>query len=387
MMRDISLYIHYPFCLSKCPYCDFNSYAGLSYDEDTLLLAYSKEISYYKDILSNRRLKTVYFGGGSPSLMSGFLLEGILKKINKFCALDDIEISMEVNPSSSNLKKIKELRALGINRLSIGVQSLEDSSLKFLGRIHDKKQALDAVDAANMVFGDRYSIDMIYARPNQTIKDWVAELKEAVRISPFHLSLYQLIIEENTKFFEDGLEGINDSIACKMYSITDDILKDKNIYRYEVSNYSREGLECQHNLNYWRSGEWIGIGAGAQGRISFEEDMINGYLERTSIENIVKPEQWFESLNKFGHGICLREKITKYEFIEELFLMGLRTSEGVNIKYLKDYLRLESIYDILDINKVKHLEVNNYIEVSKDYIRIKPRGFNILNSIIERLLC
>ena len=376
----LSLYIHYPFCLSKCPYCDFNSYKIQNIDHGKLLEAYLLEIENYYKITSNYKISTIFFGGGTPSLMDMNFLDAIIKKIDNCWGIKGkIEISMEANPTTIEINKFKDFKSLGINRLSIGVQALNDEDLKFFGRIHNRKQALEAIDIAQKIFDKHYSIDLIYARPEQEIKNWIKELEEAVKLSPYHISLYQLIVEEGTIFYKNGIKPLVEEKAVKMYEITDKILEDKHIYKYEVSNYARKSYECKHNLNYWNSGEWIGIGAGAHGRLctSFDVD----YKKRYAIQNFYLVNEWQDSVFKKGFGYQEKVFLTRYEFIEEILLMGLRLKDGINLKNIKKYLKINSINNIVEIGHLK-----KYFNMTDDNLRIKPKYFNLLDSLVLKLI-
>lgn len=382
-MEDFSIYIHYPFCLSKCPYCDFNSYRLYNFDEELFLKAYLTEIEYYGELLKNRKVKSIFFGGGTPSIMKASFLDKILKKINTIWNIDEkTEISMEANPTTFEIEKFKEFKNIGINRLSVGVQSLNNNVLKFFGRIHSVAEVRKAVEIAEKIFLDNYSIDLIYARPNQKLDDWLKELEEAVKLSPFHISLYQLIIEEGTKFFENKVKTLDETKAIEMYKTTNDFLESKNIHLYEVSNYSKTGYECNHNLNYWNSGEWIGIGAGAHGRLCFSENF-DDYKIRSEIINYKKPEDWQKKVFESGRGSKIENILTKNEFIEELLIMGLRLKNGINIENVKKYLKINSIKDLLN-DKFKIS--TEYINISSENISVKLKYFGILDSIIEKLI-
>lgn len=382
--RDLSIYIHYPFCLSKCPYCDFNSYKLTAFDEENFLLAYLKELEYYGNFFKNREIKTIFFGGGTPSIMKPKFLQKILEKINNIWAIDNsIEVSMEANPTTFEMEKFKTFKNIGINRLSIGVQSLNDEILKFFGRIHTVFEAKKAVAIAEKIFQDRYSIDLIYARPEQKLSDWLVELEEAVKISPFHISLYQLIIEEGTKFYENKVKTLEENRSAEMYKVTNDFLLSNGIELYEVSNYAKKGYECEHNLNYWNNGEWIGIGAGAHGRLCFKNEFCDGYKIRTELLNLKNPVEWQERVLKNGCGCDYRGDLKKNEFVEELLIMGLRLKSGINIENVEKYLNIDDLRLLLNKN-YKNFE--KYMSISKDNLAVKIEYFNILDSIIEKVV-
>lgn len=377
---SISIYIHYPFCKSKCPYCDFNSYYNLKIDEEELIKAYLNEIEYYKDIIKDKVIDTIYFGGGTPSLMSEKLLSNIMNKINSLYKINqNCEISLESNPNSINYEKLKSFKDIGINRLSIGVQSLIDRDLKFLGRIHNRNEAIEAINNAQKIFNDRYSIDLIYGRPNQNLKEWKEELNEAIKLSPFHISLYQLIIEKGTPFYRNKIQTSNEDIATKLYEETHNILEKNNIFQYEISNYAKNGYECKHNLVYWNNGEWIGIGAGAHGRININQ-------KRYSIQNLKKPLNWLDKTLKNKNGISIKKLLSKQEIIEEYLIMGLRIKDGIKIKNLQKNIDCNNLYDILDKSNIEFLAKLNLINANDKNIKLTKNGFLLLNSIIEKLV-
>lgn len=377
---SISIYIHYPFCKSKCPYCDFNSYCNLNIEEEDLIKSYLNEIEYYKDIIKDKVIDTIYFGGGTPSLMSEKLLSNIMNKINSLYKINkSCEISLESNPNSINYEKLKSFKDIGINRLSIGVQSLIDEDLKFLGRIHNKNEAIEAINNAQKIFNDRYSIDLIYGRPKQNLKEWKEELNEAIKLSPFHISLYQLIIEKGTPFYRNKVQTPNEDIATKLYEETHNILEKNNIFQYEISNYAKNGYECKHNLVYWNNGEWIGIGAGAHGRININQ-------KRYSIQNLKKPLNWLDKTLKNKNGISIKNLLSKQEIIEEYLIMGLRIKDGIKIKNLQKNIDCNNFYDILDKNNIEFLAKLNLINTTDTNIKLTKNGFLLLNSVIEKLV-
>lgn len=387
-MQDFSLYIHYPFCLSKCPYCDFNSYKlnDIAYNEN-FINAYLLELDNYYKLLSQRKIKTIFFGGGTPSLMSIDFLSKIMKKIDCLWGIDrGIEVSMEANPTTVEIGKFQDFKTLGINRLSIGIQSLNDDYLKFFGRIHNAEEGLKAINIAQKVFVDKYSIDLIYARPKQKLKEWVKELKDAIKLSPNHISLYQLIIEEGTKFYENNIGTMQDNKASRYYNITNEILEENGIFMYEVSNYSKHNYECQHNINYWENGEWLGIGAGAHSRICIDNNFINNYKMRITIENEKKPDLWMQNVFTKDFGYEIKEEISKKEFLEEVLLMGLRMKDGINLQNIQKYLKINSFYDIYNNFNLNLLQKENIIDLNQNNLKVKQKYFNVLNSIIEKLV-
>lgn len=385
LKKPISIYIHYPFCISKCPYCDFNSYVNLNLDESDLLKGYINEINYYHNLLENRCINTIFFGGGTPSLASSIFIERILVELENLFGFDKtIEISLEANPSSVEMTKFRDFSRIGINRLSVGIQSLNDNKLKFFGRTHNRKEAIDAINTAQKYF-DNYSIDLIYAYEKQNINKWLKELDEAKNLSPNHISLYQLTIENGTKFYINGVKPADDNLASKLYKLTNNFLEENGINRYEVSNYAKNGYECKHNINYWKSGEWIGIGAGAHGRICFDNYFEDNYKKRTVIENIKNPKIWLENVVRNGNGIKEKSVLSKKEFIEEVIIMGLRLVDGISLANIDKYIKISKITDIICKN-YKEFEKLKFIEISNNNIKVNGNKFYLLDSIVERLL-
>ena len=379
-MQNLSIYIHYPFCKSKCPYCDFNSYCNIHIDNEILKKAYLNEINFYKDLIKNKNIQTIYFGGGTPTLMDEDLLFDILNEIAKIGNFDkNIEISSEANPNSATFEKLQNFHKIGINRLSIGVQSLYDSDLKLLGKIHNSQEAIETINYAKKIFKDRYSIDLIYARPQQKLNDWKKELEEAIKLSPFHLSLYQLIIEKGTTFYKNKIKTPDDDLAVDLYNTTNEILEKNNIYFYEISNYAKSGYECKHNLVYWQNGCWLGIGAGAHSRIDINN-------KRYAIQNIKDPNKWVEKCLKNSVSISKKNLLSRQEIIEEFVLMGLRTKNGINIKDLQKNIDCNNLYDILNKKNIDFLVKNNFISANNNEIKIINDNFNLLNSIIEKIV-
>jgi oxygen-independent coproporphyrinogen-3 oxidase len=356
-------------------------------DLGRFLTAYVKEIEYYSGILPNKTVNTIFFGGGTPSLMSIDSIETILNKIYGTFRIDEnIEISLEANPASCEINKFREFKLRGINRLSIGIQSLEDKYLEFLGRIHSRSEALKAIEMAQRYFSDSYSIDLIYARTGQTTKEWSRELKEALELSPRHMSLYQLTIEPDTEFGRKKVKTVDESTAAEMYRVTNEFLDSSGLPLYEVSNYAADGHRCRHNLNYWNSGEWLGIGAGAHSRLCLREEFVDGHRPRISVENIKSPIEWQENVIKFGHGSRIWENLSRKESIEEILLMGLRLRDGVEADNVEKYVQLHSgnISDILNSNYRMLLD-KKYIEVSSRNVRVPLPHFSILESIVEKI--
>ena len=350
----ISLYIHWPYCLSKCPYCDFASTASSSVDEERLWTGYQRDLDRFLD---NRSLSTVFLGGGTPSLMSPAFVEKIFSYIQKKTSFsDNIEITIEANPDAIDLKKMKDFHSLGINRLSLGVQSLTPQNLLFLGRRHTVQTALNRIKEAQSVF-DRVNMDLIYALPHQSATDWERELKQALSIGLTHYSLYQLTIEDNTVFGKKGVTPASDDLATDLYCLTDEIMVVAGIPSYEVSNYAAPGQECRHNLAYWLGYDYIGIGPAAHGRIGLTATQnprtVSGWLEKgTRVETLTPQERKTEKLLM---GLRLRQHWfptddLNQKNISKLVNRGLLEQSGQGIRpTLNGVLVLDQIVlDLMD---------------------------------------
>ena len=373
------LYIHWPFCQSKCPYCDFNSHVSSNIDHDAWTKAYLSEISKNHRHSSEKILNTVFFGGGTPSLMPSKTIEAI---INHILALwkpsNQLEITLEANPTSIDVSRFKEYKSAGVNRVSIGVQSLDDMSLKYLGRLHTGKDAITAVQTAQSIF-DRVSFDLIYARQNQTIKDWEKELLSALSLGTNHMSLYQLTIEDGTVFGDRAkigkLPGLpSEDLSADMYTLTQEIMNNNRLPLYEVSNHAFPGEESHHNLIYWRGGDFIGIGPGAHGR----------YYEGSKRKATVmtkSPNKWLSQIDKVGHSAEPTTILSKSEEALEYLMMSARLVEGTDLKFLES----------LDLNLVKHKNIKSLIElglilIKNERIILTPKGRPILNSVLSELI-
>ena len=382
LMKNLHLYIHYPFCLSKCPYCDFNSHTKNEIEEDNFLNAYLAEMEFFAKKIGERKIKTIFFGGGTPSLMSIYFLEKIMIKINDLWQIDEnCEITLEANPTSFEAKKFQDFKRIGINRISLGIQSLNDNDLKFLGRNHSASEAMKTIEITAKIF-DNLSFDLIYCRPEQQIEDWKIELQRALDFQTKHLSLYQLTIEKGTKFYKKHQDGDfimpKDDLAAQFYEKTDEIMKKNDFIDYEISNYAKKGYQSRHNLSYWTSKEYLGIGAGAHSRINFDDS-------RNAVQMLSLPEKWLEKVEKTGSGIQKQEKITKKEFLEEFLLMGLRLEDGIeNDAFLENFDK--NIKDLIKIDKLKCMTAGNFLLCDENRIKITKKGKLLTNRIIFEIL-
>jgi putative oxygen-independent coproporphyrinogen III oxidase len=325
---DLALYVHWPFCLSKCPYCDFNSHVRARIDQGRFAAALRRELATEAERLGRRRLTSVFFGGGTPSLMDPSTVGGLLDDAARwFDVVDDLEITLEANPTSIEAGRLADFRAAGVNRVSIGIQSLDETALRTLGRQHSAAEAVAALALARRLF-PRVSFDLIYARPGQDLAHWRAELRAALAIAADHLSLYQLTIEPATPFEALHRQGKivlpDEDTAAALYDATEEECARAGLLAYEISNYARPGQESRHNLAYWRYLDYAGIGPGAHGRVT-----IDGLLHATRRHRA--PEPWAERVERTGDGLTSSEPVAAKERAREALLMGLRLAEGVDL--------------------------------------------------------
>ncbi|HEY1154491.1 MAG TPA: radical SAM family heme chaperone HemW [Pseudolabrys sp.] len=373
------VYIHWPFCLSKCPYCDFNSHVRHTpIDEERYVRAFTREIEANAARAPGREVTSIFLGGGTPSLMKPQTVGGILDAIGKYWHVArDVEVTLEANPTSVEATRFHGYRAAGVNRVSLGVQALDDASLKTLGRLHTAREALDAVAIARAAF-DRYSFDLIYARPDQTPQMWADELKLAISEAAEHLSLYQLTIEEGTPFF--GLHAAgklttpDEASARALYDVTQEVCAQHGLPAYEISNHARPGAECQHNLVYWRGQEYAGIGPGAHGRLD-----IDGIRHALATER--RPEAWLLRVETNGHGIVTDDLLNSEERADEFLLMGLRLAEGIDPRL---YARLSGRE--LDPGRITILREEGAISIDANgRLRVTRSGFPVLDAVVADL--
>ena len=330
MTRDLALYIHWPFCLAKCPYCDFNSHVRDRIDQTRFAAALRRELATEAALLGPRRLTSVFFGGGTPSLMTPETVGALIDDATRYFApADDLEITLEANPTSIEAGRFAGYRAAGVNRVSVGIQSLDDRSLKTLGRQHSAAEAIEALSLARRLF-PRVSFDLIYARPGQDMASWRAELRQALAIASDHLSLYQLTIEPATKFEVLHRQGEivlpDEDTAAALYDATGDECARAGLLAYEISNYARPGQESRHNLAYWRYQDYAGIGPGAHGRVT-----VDGTLRATRRHRA--PEPWAERVEREGHALTDSDAVDSDTKAREALMMGLRLAEGIDLAW------------------------------------------------------
>jgi oxygen-independent coproporphyrinogen-3 oxidase len=372
------LYIHWPFCQAKCPYCDFNSHVSSSINEADWKAAYLSEIDRVSTLTQGRLLNSVFFGGGTPSLMSPDLVNAILDRVRSSWTLaNDCEITLEANPTSVEADRFLGYHDAGVNRLSMGIQSLREPDLKALGRLHSVAEARKAFDIAQKTF-ERISFDLIYARQQQSLADWSLELKEALGMAVDHLSLYQLTIEDGTAFgdrYKRGrLGGLpTEDTATDMYFATQEICDAAGMNAYEVSNHAKKGSESRHNEIYWRYGDYIGIGPGAHGRLT-----IDG--KRYATDTPLSPALWLEKVRKTGSGEGSSAGLPSDEQLTEFLLMGLRLSEGIDLD------RASALHGRPFVIQNKHLSEDGLITTQNGRLSVTPKGRPLLNAILRELI-
>jgi len=377
--QPFAVYVHWPFCAAKCPYCDFNSHVRSEIDEAGWTDAILRELEWTASLQGETRprVDSIFFGGGTPSLMRGTSVAAVLDKIAQLWPMaDDVEITLESNPASADAARFADYRAAGINRLSLGVQALNDSDLKFFGRLHDVAEAKAALALAMRTF-DRVSLDLIYARPNQTPAQWKSELREALAFGTEHLSLYQLTIEPATPFATLAHTGAlripDDDSAAALYDITQELTQAAGRPAYEISNHAAPGAACRHNLIYWRYGDYAGVGPGAHGRLT-----LDGKRVATSAEKL--PERWREKVSREGHGLAERTEVSRNDAAREHLLMNLRLDEGLDLAAYRARWGIG-----IDSSRIDALAKEDLVRLRGERLIATPRGRLLLNSVIEAL--
>jgi putative oxygen-independent coproporphyrinogen III oxidase len=373
------VYIHWPFCLSKCPYCDFNSHVRhAEIDEARFVRAFTAEIAATAERVPGRTVSTIFFGGGTPSLMKPDTVAAILDAVAQhWHVAPDVEVTLEANPTSVEATRFRGYRSAGVNRVSLGVQALDDAALKALGRMHTAEEALAAVAVARGAF-ERYSFDLIYARPDQTAPAWRAELTRAIAEAAEHLSLYQLTIEPDTPFaalHAAGKLAVPDADHARtLYDLTGEVCAAVGLPAYEISNYAKPGAACRHNLVYWRYHEYAGIGPGAHGRLD-----IDGRRHATATER--RPEAWLMRVEAGGTGVVTDDALSRVEAADEFLLMGLRLAEGI------DLARFAALAGApLAQKQITELTTHGLVETTPDgRLRVTAAGFPLLDAIVADL--
>jgi putative oxygen-independent coproporphyrinogen III oxidase len=381
-MEPLALYIHWPFCLAKCPYCDFNSHVRDRIDQARFAAALRMELAWEAARLGRRPLGSIFFGGGTPSLMSPAGVAALIEDARRlFDPADDIEITLEANPTSVEAGRLQEFRDAGVNRISIGVQSLEPEVLRFLGRQHSVAQAIAALEIARRLYA-RISFDLIYARPGQTLAAWREELRRALDLAADHLSLYQLTIEPGTAF--EALHRRGEIVlpesdeAAALYDATAEEAARFGLLPYEVSNYAQPGSESRHNLAYWRYRDYAGIGPGAHGRVSVGDALLATRRHRA-------PEAWAERVERDGHGTTSEEPVSATDRAREMLLMGLRLSEGIDADRFAARTGI-ALDDALDPATLRQALEEGYLRHDNGHLRATAEGRKRLDALLVALV-
>lgn len=380
-LGGFGLYIHWPFCVSKCPYCDFNSHVADTVDDAAWKRSLLAELDHYGIKTKGRRLDSVFFGGGTPSLMPPAIVAALLDKLSDYWSVStDLEVTLEANPSSIEAQKFADFRAAGVNRVSVGIQSFDDAALKFLGRAHSAAEASKAITVAERSF-DRVSFDLIYALPGQSRDAWASELAQALARGTGHLSLYQLTIEKGTPFYADHRRGFfalpEEDLAADLYELTGEMMSKAGFGAYEVSNYARLGQESRHNLVYWRGGDYIGVGPGAHGRLTLD-------AVRLRTEQVPAPAGWLQAVAQDGHATRVCERVAPMEQAEEYLMMGLRLAEGIDRAQFAQIVG-RPLEDCIDGVKVTALSDAGLLETDMRGLRATGAGIQRLNMIIAAI--
>ena len=382
MTAPLGVYIHWPFCKSKCPYCDFNSHVREGVEQGRWRKALLTELEYAAREAPGRQVETMFFGGGTPSLMEPATVRALIKRTKELWdTAADVEITLEANPTSVEAGRFAALAEAGVNRVSLGVQALNPGDLKFLGREHSLDEALEALAIARKNFA-RHSFDLIYARPGQTPEAWAGELERALALAGEHLSLYQLTIERGTKFFAEHARGAIalpvEEVAAEMFEQTQARLTQAGLPAYEISNHARPGAACRHNLIYWRYQDYVGVGPGAHGRFA------NGDAKRAT-RRTSGPEGWLLAVERDGHGTAETIDVTGRDRVEEALMMGLRMSEGIDRALFAATAGSDPV-EALGDRKFGPLVEGGFLEIDATHLKATPAGRQRLNALLERLV-
>ncbi|GAO38146.1 putative oxygen-independent coproporphyrinogen III oxidase [Sphingomonas changbaiensis NBRC 104936] len=376
MTAPLALYIHWPFCVSKCPYCDFNSHVREQVDQDRWRTALLADLAHEASLTPDRPLSSIFFGGGTPSLMPPQTVAALIEAAERHWGFaPGIEITLEANPSSVEAARFGDLARAGVNRVSLGLQALDDSALAFLGRAHSLSEGLAALDTAQAAF-DRVSFDLIYARPGQSLDDWQAELRRALTFGTEHLSLYQLTIEPGTRFAALAAKGTlpqtDPDHAAELFELTRAITAEAGLPAYEVSNHARPGEESRHNLTYWRYGDYVGVGPGAHGR----------RLATASFRR-KKPENFLTAIARNGHGIESEDALSPETRAAEALLMGLRLDEGVDLARLATETEVQALVDDAAVSR---LAEHGLVRQDGSHLKVTPAGMLVLDRILAEVI-
>lgn len=382
ILPDLAIYIHWPFCGSLCPYCDFNSHVAQTIDHDAWADAYISELRHWRSQLQERRITSIFWGGGTPSLMQPQIVEKVLNEIRKLWQTDEnCEVTLEANPGSVEALKLKDFAHAGINRVSLGIQSMQDDALKFLGRKHSRVEALAALNVSRETFG-RVSADFIYARAGQTVADWQNELDEILNLNLDHLSLYQLTIEPGTPFYMRAQKGeqmtADADTAAEVFELTQTMCSAAGLPAYEISNHARIGEASRHNLTYWEYGDYLGIGPGAHGRVT-----LDGVKHATTTHRA--PKIYLEKAAVHGHALHAPKKLSANDMLHEMLMMGLRLTSGIPKSRIEFYgdKKFDELFPQINLQPFLNEKL---IWVNHDAMGATPEGAMKLNALTKALI-
>ncbi len=385
-MSPLGVYLHWPFCKSKCPYCDFNSHVREGIEQARWRRALLTELEHAAREAPQRRVETIFFGGGTPSLMEPHTVAALIDRTRQLWdTAADVEITLEANPTSVEAERFAALRQAGVNRLSLGLQALDAEALRFLGREHSVDEGVAALATARQQF-ERTSFDLIYARPGQTLQAWSDELDRALALAGEHLSLYQLTIERGTRFYGEYMRGAftlpGEELAAELYELTQARLAAAGLPAYEISNHARSGAACRHNLIYWRYQDYVGVGPGAHGRFAVHQ--ATGSAKRAT-RRLSGPEAWLSAVESAGHGTAEVFDVAGRERVEEALMMGLRLAEGIDRTAFAEVAGTDPV-EALGEAKLAPLAAAGYLEISPARLRATAAGRQRLNALLERLV-
>jgi oxygen-independent coproporphyrinogen-3 oxidase len=387
-MALFGIYVHWPFCTSKCPYCDFNSHVREGIDQRRWRNALQAELWHYATQTSGRAVTSVFFGGGTPSLMPPETVAAVIETIrNLWPVAPDVEITLEANPTSVEAEKFRALREAGVNRVSLGVQAFDTEALRFLGRAHGVAEAIKALELARRTF-ERYSFDLIYARPGQTVDAWLAELDTALPLARGHLSLYQLTIERGTRFWQDHARGQftvpDEDTQAALFEATQARLEAAGLPAYEISNHAAPGSECRHNLTYWRYEDYVGVGPGAHGRLSMRGG--DGSLRKRATRQASGPEAWLEQVEARGHATVEDTLLGGNDLVAEALMMGLRLTAGIDRATFRRTAGVDPLA-ACDPDGLRRLVEGGFLGMDEAGIWATAAGRQRLNAVLSQLVC
>ncbi|XP_043946419.1 radical S-adenosyl methionine domain-containing protein 1, mitochondrial isoform X2 [Protopterus annectens] len=388
-MSEAALYVHWPYCERRCTYCNFNKYIARAVDQEAMRYVMTKETETLIQLSELKCVTSVFFGGGTPSLAEPQTIAAILDTIAKWAHIPyNAEITLEANPTSSTISRLTEFKNAGVNRLSIGLQSIQDKDLKILGRNHTANEALHMLAEAKKLFPGHSSVDVIFGRSGQTLELWEKELQELLQLCDNHVSLYQLTLERGTQLYKQVQNGqlsmAEPEIVATMYEAARLILREAGFYQYEVSNFAKNNAVSHHNINYWQGGQYIGVGPGAHGRFSLRKD---GKMQREARIQTLEPDIWMKEVLQFGHGTRKRVAQNKLDILEEALVLGLRMTNGISHQHWQKMSPTVGLQEVFSMcPEFKDLTEQGFLILDQRGLRCSWKGLALLDSILPTLL-